>query len=300
MGSDFRAPHSLTRLLLGLALISGDELQERVREWEAAHPAGSDGLETSAAETDRDRARYGLIGFLFQTSEAIGHGALEAARLSGTLASLGLETLEPLAGNRLTRWGPLRRRINRVAARAEDAMDRWVQVGRIEETRSRELAAGLVNRSVNDTVAFVGNSPAVGELVNTQVDTLFPAVIENPQIEALIQTQLGKIIEYLRAHPEQIAPLVQAVGDDYIAYLNKHPEDVQDLVQGQSLSLAGEIRDEMREKAVTADSVLETIVRSLLHKTPREALPEPPPQVQVRAEWARLPTDPRLLRQRRR
>ena len=47
----------------------------------------------------------------------------------------------------------------------------------------------------------------------------------------------------------------------------------------------------MRERTVSADNVFEMIARSILRRTPREELPEPPPEVQRRAERAVLPSD---------
>ena len=74
-------------------------------------------------------------------------------------------------------------------------------------------------------------------------------------------------------------------------YLNAHPEQVQNLVQGQTIGMTTEIMNEVRERAVTADSVVEMLVRRVLGRKQREQLPEPPPEVQRRAEVARLPSD---------
>lgn len=73
-----------------------------------------------------------------------------------------------------------------------------------------------------------------------------------------------------------------SIVDEFISLLAENPE-VQDLVTKQSLSLAGEVRDEVRERTVTADNVVENLVRRILRREPRESLPEPDPAVQ---EWA--------------
>ena len=52
-----------------------------------------------------------------------------------------------------------------------------------------------------------------------------------------------------------------------------------------------EIMNEVRERAVTADSTIEMIVRRILGRKQREELPLPPPEVQRRADVARLPSD---------
>jgi hypothetical protein len=66
--------------------------------------------------------------------------------------------------------------------------------------------------------------------------------------------------------------------DEYIEYLTSNPE-VQELVQQQSSGLANEVIEEVRERTVSADNLLEGIARSLLHRVPRAALPEPPPSL---------------------
>ncbi|MBK8051175.1 MAG: hypothetical protein IPK16_31180 [Anaerolineales bacterium] len=85
--------------------------------------------------------------------------------------------------------------------------------------------------------------------------------------------------------------MVETTGDVYIERLNEKPESVQNLVAGQSVSMAGEIMDEVRERTVTGDSAVEMIVRSILRRKPREVLPPPSEKIQRRAEFGRLPSD---------
>ena len=70
--------------------------------------------------------------------------------------------------------------------------------------------------------------------------------------------------------------------DEFINRLADNPE-VQELVAQQSLSLAAGVRDEVRERTVTSDNVLEDIARRILRREPRPELPEPPPEVR---RWA--------------
>lgn len=70
--------------------------------------------------------------------------------------------------------------------------------------------------------------------------------------------------------------------DEFISQLAENPE-LQGLVQAQSIGLATEVRDEVRGRGVTADTVLENLVRKVLRRAPREELPTPPPEVQ---KWA--------------
>jgi hypothetical protein len=137
----------------------------------------------------------------------------------------------------------------------------------------------------------LGAHPAVQQLVREQVAAILPELIDDPAVQELIRAQAGAYIAYLGTSPEQVQPLIRQQGDIYIDYLNVHPAPVQALVQGQSLSLAGQLRDEVRERTVTGDSLVDSIVRSILRMKPREELPPPPEEVQRRAESGRLTSD---------
>lgn len=72
--------------------------------------------------------------------------------------------------------------------------------------------------------------------------------------------------------------------DEFIDRLAENPE-LQDLITQQSIGVASEVRDEVRERTVTGDSLVEGLVRRILRRSPRKELPGPPPQVQ---RWAGL------------
>ena len=85
----------------------------------------------------------------------------------------------------------------------------------------------------------------------------------------------------------------QEIIDEFIQRLADN-EELQDLVAQQSLGLASEVRDEIRERTVTGDNVLEGIVRRMLRRTPRTELPPPSPQVQG---WAQATHEDRRERE---
>jgi len=72
--------------------------------------------------------------------------------------------------------------------------------------------------------------------------------------------------------------------DEFIDKLAENPQ-LQAVITKQSLGVASDMRDEVRERTVTADNVMEGLVRRILRRTPRAQLPEPPPEVQ---RWAGL------------
>lgn len=149
----------------------------------------------------------------------------------------------------------------------------------------------LIDAQIERLMPVLAESPAVQALVRAQVEAILPQLIEDGAVQALIRTQAAQYLAYLLENPDQLQPLIRQQGDIYIDYLNEHPTEVQALVQGQSISLAGQMRDEMRERTVTGDSVVDAIVRSILRLKPREELPPPPAEVQRRAESGKLTSD---------
>ena len=70
--------------------------------------------------------------------------------------------------------------------------------------------------------------------------------------------------------------------DSSLSYMATN-EDVQELIQSQSVSLAGEIIEEIRERTVSADNFLEAVYRTALRRPSRSELPEPPAVVKEQA-----------------
>jgi hypothetical protein len=68
---------------------------------------------------------------------------------------------------------------------------------------------------------------------------------------------------------------INKIIDQGLNYLTSNPE-VQELVEIQSVSLAEEIIEELRERAFSGDNYIEEKLRLFLHKTPRSQLPPPP------------------------
>jgi hypothetical protein len=113
---------------------------------------------------------------------------------------------------------PLRSNLDKLAERGEEEVNRWIEVGRFEEARSRALTQMAIHEQVDDS------------------------------------------IKHLTANQE-----------------------VQELVQSQSVGLVGEIVEETRERAVSADTFVEAVVRSMFRRSPRSELPAPPTEIQVQA-----------------
>lgn len=257
---------SLARLLVGAALEGGDELLSRVRTWEEEHPREEGKILAAEEETAYEQLRYALVGFLFEAPETAARSVIRTAEMAESVGRTGERMFGPVVRSRL--FGPVRRRGQRFQARMESAVERWADIGRIEEPSGREMVQALTPQLIDDVVAVFADNEAIQEL---------------------IRTQAGDYLAYLQDDaPKELDGLVQNVGDRYVKYLNdENPEDVQDLIAGQTLGMTAEIADEVRKRTVTADSVVEMFVRSLLRRAPRQDLPEPAPEVKQRAALKR-------------
>lgn len=290
----FDAYRSIVRLLIGLALVGGDDLTRRLRAWETARvpePLELSGeAETASAS---DLARRALIGMIFEAAETSRQLVWGAAGLSASFAGALWSAFRPVADSFVFRplWAPIRAAVTR----GESRFERYSRIGRDEEQRSRRLAGEVTGLIIEDAVNYIGDNPGVRALVDAQVERLLPRLVADAAIQTLIREQAGAYIGYLATRPESLDPLVREVGDRYIAYLNEHPEAVQNLVQGQAVGMATEIRDDVRTITVTGDTFLETLARALLRRTPREELPPPPPEVRRRAVQARRRAAPGVL-----
>jgi hypothetical protein len=148
----------------------------------------------------------------------------------------------------------------------------------------------LIAAQVERLLPELAGSEAIHDLIAAQVERLLPELAESEGIHDLIAAQVAQILPTL-AIDEQIELLIRAQGDKYIDYLNEHPDKVRNLVSGQSVGLAGQMLNEVRERTVTADSVAEMVVRNLLRKKPRSDVAEPIDAVQARAASRILPSD---------
>jgi hypothetical protein len=148
----------------------------------------------------------------------------------------------------------------------------------------------LIDVQVDKILPKLATSAAIQALILAQVDQILPKLADNPGIQQLVLAQVDAILPEL-AESAAILDLIRLQGDRYIDYLNEHPEKVQYLISGQSVGLAGQMLDEVRERTVTADSFAEMLVRNILRKTPRPDLPEPADAIQRRANAAVLPSD---------
>ena len=228
--------------------------------------------ETGRAEVQRSRQRAGST--LASTIDAIVDYLAQSPAVDA-LIELQIDKLLPL----LAEHPAVERLIQ-------------VQVDKILPVLAESPAIqSLIMAQLDQILPELSDSADIQKLIEAQVDDFLPKLADNFAIQQLIRKQAGAYLLYLTQNSEQIQALIRQQGDIYIDYLNDHPDAVQNLVSGQSLSIAGQVMDEVRERTVTADTVAEMFARRILGRKARTEVEEPPEVVQRRASTAVLPSD---------
>jgi hypothetical protein len=280
-GAPIDSYRSILRLLVGGTLEVADLLRQWLEEGEARQTALLAESRPEGGESAGQQAVYVSLALLFASYEVTRRGLGRAVHATGQAAELGLKA-----------FSPLRRLLGSWVSDHESDLERWIRNGRVEAQRSRGVARHIASSTVNQVMDVLTGNPAIDSILELHLGNYQRYLKEHPEdTDRLVEAVAANYLAYLQEHPEQVEVLIRTQGDQYIEYLNKNPEMVQDLVTGQSTGLASELVEEVRERTVSADNVFEMIARSILRRTPREELPEPPREVQRRAERAILPSD---------
>jgi hypothetical protein len=164
-----------------------------------------------------------------------------------------------------------------------DILLRYAAIGLIFETQDR------IGRSLRTAGRFIRmtnrvTSPFIRPLIVSRL--LSPA---RNQFGLLVQRGEQEVQKWIAIgreedpHSRDLADVaLYDTVDFWIDYFAESPE-VVDLVTSQSISFAEEVVEEVRERTVSADNFLESLVRTVFRRTPRTELPPPPLEVQREA-----------------
>lgn len=166
---------SITRLLVGGAMLGIDLLKQRAQQWEqevdmrpsdpgqrppeVAKVSLQEKKQPEPSEALSDQTRYAALGLLFYSQRY----AKTASQTVGRAERAAWKALTPVH-QPLQKWrvfGPARRRYAELVTRGEAEIDRWVELGRAEARRSRALAETAIDDSIDDSIDFVATSPQV-------------------------------------------------------------------------------------------------------------------------------------------
>ncbi|NTU77790.1 MAG: hypothetical protein HGA45_00060 [Chloroflexales bacterium] len=258
------------------------------------------------------RFRHALIGWIFEAEEQLRpRGSPIAwmrsvvAYLFGTVFSVVLELLP------LPRLGR-RRGLGARAEPTDEDTRRWIRRGTLEEPRARAFAQAALEDIAHQTIVYLARRPAVqqalGEIVRSPamddavrqivagpvieqaiarvaaspaLDSIILKVAESPALDATVRKIVrSPVIEEAVTHIVHTPAMEEAVRHlvgtqamaDAIETLSRSPALVE-LVTTQGSSVASEILEEVRERGVSGDQLLEGIARRIMRRPPRSKLP---------------------------
>lgn len=215
---------TLSRLLIGGALLGRDAISAAMASTAGAVEAGSDPLpDDQVAFEDRvvtptslprpsPSPRHLLIGALFDTGERLDRRGAAALRLVGKVTSPAGRWARR---SRLT--APARRRFDDLSARGEAQIRRWVERGVLEEQRSRALLNTTVSKATNASLDRVVDSAQVQglveEFVQAQGQSLGRKMLDELRAVAVSGDRaVARLAHRLLRHPRsEIPPFPRAV-----------------------------------------------------------------------------------------
>jgi hypothetical protein len=221
----FNPMRALIRLAIGSVELGAENLLHRLERLEAQPPpAGVNSEPTSAIVRSEPAgappeqiessqlalARYITIGAIFDAQERLERGLIQFGRAGNAVNRLATRASKPL------RWipgvKPLGRSIDRLAARGEQEVARWIKLGRQEEQESKEFAERVIIDTLGEYFQYLADHPAVEELVEEQSTGLATEVVEEVRERAVsLDTFLeGFARAMLRRTPRSRLPLPPA------------------------------------------------------------------------------------------
>lgn len=211
--TDAETLRSLTRLLVGGALVGWEELQAHLNNWEReidqARLQSAVGLQNP--ESPGAAFRYTMIGLLFEVQDRLVERSKSALDLAQqTTAAFWNPLLRRLDQSRALQ--PARNRFDRLVHRGESVTRRWTWRGQIEEDRSRRLVRTAAGESFNTSMDLLGQAPALEELIRRQSAGLTQTAVD----EVRARTVGGDLIaeHFVRAlfrrTPRQQLPITES------------------------------------------------------------------------------------------
>jgi uncharacterized RDD family membrane protein YckC len=185
-------PPSFMRMIFGSMVIFSEEVTERARLSEEENPplemieaAVHQALSQEQSIDDRpfSNLRYGTIGFISGLMDNAQGGVGRLSNLGDSAARATGQIISPIWNSAL--FAPFHQPAIRAEQAGADAVNKWIERGRIEEVRSRALAEVSINNLVEESVTEITN--------NTQVQTIVQEVIAS-QSTSIVQ----EIIEEAR------------------------------------------------------------------------------------------------------
>jgi hypothetical protein len=296
------ATEALVRLLVGAALLALEGLAARSRRWEAAAGIARGPAAPAAAEdaSGAGRFRHALIGWIFEAEEQLRPRGNPIRWLRDVVA-YGFATVFPVLLDLL----PLPRLGGRGGAGAEPTDEdtrRWARRGLAEAEPSTRFAQAALADGVDHAILYLARRPAVQQALaglarSPAMDDAVAHIAAGPAIERAVERiaaspALDEVLTRAARSPaleEALSYLAGTRGASQALETISRSPALAELVSTQSSSVAAEILEEVRERGVSADTLAEGLVRRLLRRRPRSALPPEARGLLVQPEHRRPP-----------
>jgi hypothetical protein len=233
--------HSATRLALGSLMLAHDEFQRQLQVWERA-----------TEETLREQRETptsppaNTPDFAPQRPALPGPTGSLANMARYAMIGLLFDVQERVAANtRSLNFEQVDRTLGKVAAPVVKTLNQSPLLGPL--------------RQQFDTLVARGETELAAAALRVQLD--IDTLVARGQSEEHYSRELAK-------------NALQYSAQSTIHQVVENPE-VRELVQQQGSGLANEVIEEVRERAISVDTLLERFIRLKLGRTPREELPEP-------------------------
>ena len=160
-----------------------------------------------------------------------------------------------------------------------DQILRYALIGMLFEAQGM-VKSGFGSLGKMGRLVYRWTNPIIQPLASSRL--LSPAKRRYERLVSRGQQELDRWITIGRQEETRSRTLVQTAltgsVNDTIDYMAGKPE-IQQLIQAQTTGLAEEVVEEVRERTMVADILLEGFARSLFRRQPRYKLPPPPPEV---------------------
>ena len=218
----------LSRVLMGIFLLGGDGLAQRLREFQEQIDARSTMVDqdvTASDETNWDLVRHLTIGTLVRGQKQIVRGVHKGVRLSVGTADWMAGKLDKWTDNRLMR--PFRRPIESRWRRLKQQAGLIIEEGRLEEQNSRLLASQTVDEFIDEIMEYMARDPELALLIREQIAAqssgLAEVVAGNTRevTVAADNTMEGAVRQFLRREPRSALPPSPFLGKPQAMYRAK-------------------------------------------------------------------------------
>ena len=181
----FKPLRSLTRLVVGGAILGAEELMDRLETWE--QEIDQEPVDTIPAEmvvydvvdesvsvesngfqplTDSTSSRHVLVGLIFDSQTKLEQRLTALGRFERRASRRLLAPIKPLGKSRLGQ------RINShfegLVRRGESEVARLAEIGKVEEYRSRKLTLTATTETVDESIDYLTDNEELQELITMQ------------------------------------------------------------------------------------------------------------------------------------